>query len=766
MKKKRVTINREDKIWAIILVILNLIVPIELIRTGYRINNFRYDFIAGIIIYSIFIYVFYFNKKIKRLYKFLATVGLLCILGMVSIKNLESTIQFIEKNFIDTALRIWPKIMKNAETAFVDYKYIFMILIPIIVVCLLVLVSRFKKSIIVLNFIFIIVFWYLYQKEVLDVISLYLFTTLLSIFIITYSNIKKASNESKLQIRNNIKIYILYGIVISFLAIKVVDVLPKDYKGVEGKYYSEFFKNAFSKDVGIEISLLDSYTLKSSGYYNGNKKLGGPIKIDKKHVLTVNSKNTYYLKGSIKENYNGQMWKTKYDSESYILLKPNDIYNPGSFNKKDSIENLSLRSIKITPTNNLKTTSFFVADKTREIRIKDRDVYCNEVPTFISNKEIKDTYNVIFYVNPFESEVLSEKLKVSSEDSQYYQFWQMENEDEKNNFDAEEIMRKNYSEYLKVDNIVPRSVYDLTYNIIEDCSTIEEKAMAIEKYLSDHYEYSLDVSELPTGEEFTQYFLFEEKKGYCTYFATASAIMCRIAGIPSRYVEGFKMDEQSKNSRGEYRVTNGEAHAWCEILTDGKNGTWKIVDPATTPTEFERLKQKEKEKNKKLTQDNSEEMNESLDKNNRNKSAIEENEVEDSKFYLTYNDNEVKNISIIITISIYVLLKIRKYLKGKKYILESDSIIPMYNYYMIRLKSIGILKDDAIGDKEFLNTLQDGILKEKVSYLVDESYKEFYGGIKCKSKDKKEYMIFIENYIKENENIIKYYIKKYFINIK
>ncbi|WP_294359061.1 transglutaminase-like domain-containing protein [uncultured Clostridium sp.] len=32
-------------------------------------------------------------------------------------------------------------------------------------------------------------------------------------------------------------------------------------------------------------------------------------------------------------------------------------------------------------------------------------------------------------------------------------------------------------------------------------------------------------------------FLFQEKKGYCTYFATATTIMCRAVGVPARYKE-------------------------------------------------------------------------------------------------------------------------------------------------------------------------------------------------------------------------------------
>ncbi|WP_294342694.1 transglutaminase family protein, partial [uncultured Clostridium sp.] len=68
------------------------------------------------------------------------------------------------------------------------------------------------------------------------------------------------------------------------------------------------------------------------------------------------------------------------------------------------------------------------------------------------------------------------------------------------------------------------------------------------------------------------------KKGYCTYFATATTIMCRAVGVPARYVEGVKLDEKVKE--GEYIAKNSDSHAWCEVLLDvnAKGGLWTIVE--------------------------------------------------------------------------------------------------------------------------------------------------------------------------------------------
>ena len=61
--------------------------------------------------------------------------------------------------------------------------------------------------------------------------------------------------------------------------------------------------------------------------------------------------------------------------------------------------------------------------------------------------------------------------------------------------------------------------------------------------------------------DFTYYFLFENKQGYCTSFATAMAVLGRAIGIPTRYVEGFVVDYRDYDNRG-ILVRNSMAHAW------------------------------------------------------------------------------------------------------------------------------------------------------------------------------------------------------------
>ena len=56
------------------------------------------------------------------------------------------------------------------------------------------------------------------------------------------------------------------------------------------------------------------------------------------------------------------------------------------------------------------------------------------------------------------------------------------------------------------------------------------------------------------------------KEGYCTYFASAMTVLCRMAGLPARYVEGFVAQP---GADGFAYVTGKDAHAWTEVYFEG-----------------------------------------------------------------------------------------------------------------------------------------------------------------------------------------------------
>ena len=94
--------------------------------------------------------------------------------------------------------------------------------------------------------------------------------------------------------------------------------------------------------------------------------------------------------------------------------------------------------------------------------------------------------------------------------------------------------------------------------------------------ISDLAEYSLEPGKVPEGEDLVDYFLFTNHKGYCSYYATAATVFLRLCGIPTRYVEGYKVVSKDFQKHGKkihkdgaddytLNVTDEYAHAWIEV---------------------------------------------------------------------------------------------------------------------------------------------------------------------------------------------------------
>ena len=98
----------------------------------------------------------------------------------------------------------------------------------------------------------------------------------------------------------------------------------------------------------------------------------------------------------------------------------------------------------------------------------------------------------------------------------------------------------------------------------------------VERFFASGFEYSLWQRRLPTTTNGSplSVFLRQTRSGHCEYYATATVLLLRAAGVPTRYVVGF-----SPEARGEEWIARGrDAHAWCLAWVAGR---WRDVD--TTP---------------------------------------------------------------------------------------------------------------------------------------------------------------------------------------
>jgi len=98
-------------------------------------------------------------------------------------------------------------------------------------------------------------------------------------------------------------------------------------------------------------------------------------------------------------------------------------------------------------------------------------------------------------------------------------------------------------------------------------------ARLLDRFRSGGYTYSLRTGERLSGSRAIESFIFTKKTGFCLYFASAFVLLAREGGLPTRLTQGYRI---SLNESGEGIITGNNAHAWPEVLIDGK---WRIFEP-------------------------------------------------------------------------------------------------------------------------------------------------------------------------------------------
>ena len=121
--------------------------------------------------------------------------------------------------------------------------------------------------------------------------------------------------------------------------------------------------------------------------------------------------------------------------------------------------------------------------------------------------------------------------------------------------------------YLTLPAEVPIRVKELAIQLTATEPTPYDRAHAIEQYLRT-FPYTLDVPRPPLNQDLVDYFLFDLRKGYCDYYASAMVVLARAAGLPARLAIGYASGTYNLNSR-RFIVTQAEAHSWVEVFFPG-----------------------------------------------------------------------------------------------------------------------------------------------------------------------------------------------------
>lgn len=134
---------------------------------------------------------------------------------------------------------------------------------------------------------------------------------------------------------------------------------------------------------------------------------------------------------------------------------------------------------------------------------------------------------------------------------------------------------------LEVPGRVRERIAPLVRDVVGEARTPLAVAIAIEDHLRGGYAYTLR-PQAPWREDPVIWFLLRGREGHCEFFASAMALMLRVADVPARIQVGFAGGELQGD--GSFLVRDSRAHAWVLAWVGGR---WQVFDP--TPPEGQPL---------------------------------------------------------------------------------------------------------------------------------------------------------------------------------
>lgn len=117
----------------------------------------------------------------------------------------------------------------------------------------------------------------------------------------------------------------------------------------------------------------------------------------------------------------------------------------------------------------------------------------------------------------------------------------------------------------------------------------QEKVSKLKSYFQQNFRYTthLKIADQRNNPALLQ-FLTDHNEGHCEYFASATTLLLRAAGVPAHYAVGFAVREKSKKP-GEYLLRGTHAHAWSRAYLGGTKTIEEQQQPITLKNGQEKI---------------------------------------------------------------------------------------------------------------------------------------------------------------------------------
>ena len=693
----------KNKIIQLTVVFVNMFIVAINMENAYFIQNFSYGKILGYAFTPpllIFLFIRLVNEKRTRM----RLVYFSLILGCVYIIYRQIPgINF--GSLSDDVQRINADINYGRNIEFNRFLNILRVIMLFGSAILAVSFYIFPYNIIILDMGLMFFLWIIdYEKNTYNYVRYFLPVWAFSI--LSYRSSLFDSEAKNFKVNRSAR---LFQVVIITLLITISSFFINiDPKGVYSNRLWNYFNNQIiPTDQIFGSNILNPFNLNSSGYNDSDKQLGGNISINNDEALAVTADEPIYLRGSVRSVYTGNRWEkdaVAYYSSDHIEDSRLETLSRMTGNSDELIKTAIIEPLKKN------TATIFSGIYTRDVSFIDSEaeIYYDKLhQVFTSDTTIKDSYSI----NYFNEGTIRRTVVQFPTESEQVDF-----------------------KYLETSFRVTTRTRELVNSIVDDSMTSYEKASALTEYLKNNYTYSLTPGNLPGGRDFVDYFLFEVKEGYCVHFATALTMMLRIAEVPTRYVEGFKMGSEMKD--GKFIVRNSDAHAWTEVLMDKENDIWMTFDATGTPRE-NIFGEEPVDQNNGNVETSSENPLTPTNETNINQPGVDG---ENPDGEVTTGDENGFGRIILILLGIGALLTAMRmlYVKWKLHrALEDASLKAYFKEVTEILADIRYEREKGETYLELSRRIKDEELREEFFHLVNEVYKEeFSDGIGVYEKRK------------------------------
>jgi protein-glutamine gamma-glutamyltransferase len=320
---------------------------------------------------------------------------------------------------------------------------------------------------------------------------------------------------------------------------------------------------------------------------------------------TISNKETMQVTGSLQRGKNRLVFVAKLDNYMQDGVTPNPLYFTTYYYTKFDTLTQTFEIDSLMPKNDLfrpdpskiplyfaKTDSSVITNTmaTLKRKVVNADVYLvNLSPTeylapstgffcqpISVDKDFKDQYRSAYRAKMWVSELNSAYFVYNPAGNYMLENFQQSRFDELRKVTDYNGLEDGFLKYYTFmpNNEEYKRIKELALQITKDAKTPVDKMIAIRNYFLGKDEYGQPLFKysdnpgipgLPSASKLN-YFLFENRKGYCAYYAGATLFLLRALGIPSRIATGFMTIDRSSKNPGWYWFYEDQAHAWVQLF--------------------------------------------------------------------------------------------------------------------------------------------------------------------------------------------------------